>query len=46
LCTPLRVASLHIYSHQDKAVTADQSQALAHMFEASRRQVLVHDLGQ
>lgn len=46
LVEPLRISSLHIYSSRDKAVTLGQSRALAHQFDASRRQILEHDHAQ
>lgn len=46
LAVPLPLSSLHILSEQDRAVSAAQSRQLAAQFEASRRQMLEHDLGQ
>jgi predicted alpha/beta hydrolase family esterase len=46
LQTPLPLASLHILSPSDKIVHVEQTRQLSRQFDASRRQVLQHELGQ
>lgn len=46
LAQPLLLPSLHIFSSQDRLVSAEQSRQLSLQFEPSCRQKMEHELGQ